>query len=179
MKEELLDIYNEDGNPTGEIKTYDYVHLHGLLHKTVHVWIVNSKGQILLQKRVKTMRAFPSHWDISASGHISSGETSVEAAQNETKGELGVTISYSSFIFLGMIKQPIRKHGDTFTDNEWNDIYVVHYDYSIPAIESLDGEIEGLRWVSPSELRGLIKGKGEKIVPHDEEYEMLLKYLKA
>ncbi|MFA6251103.1 MAG: NUDIX domain-containing protein [Candidatus Paceibacterota bacterium] len=177
---EYLDIYDEHGYPTGEVETYDYVHFHGLLHKTVHVWIINSAGQILLQKRVKTMKAFPSLYDISASGHISSGDTSRQAANGETKTEVGLDLPTSAFIFLGMIRQSIRKHdGGKFIDNEWNDIYVAFApdDYSIPPIESLDGEVEELRWISQSEFKEWIKENGEILVPHDEEYQMLLKYL--
>lgn len=177
-KEEFLDIYDENGELTGEVQTYDDVHLHGLLHKTIHVWVINSKREILLQKRVKTMRAFPSHWDISASGHISSGQTSLEAAKVESLEEAGINLPDSAFIFLRMVRQPIRIHNDTFTDNEWNDIYVAHCgDYSIPAIESLDGEVEELRWINQTNFKEWIKGNGEKLVPHEEEYQILLEYL--
>lgn len=176
---EFLDIYDEQGRPTGEVKTYDDVHLHGFLHKTVHVWLINSKGEILLQKRVATMRAFPSHWDISASGHISADQTIPQAAQEETKTEVGLKLPTSAFIFLGMVRQPIRKHGDKFTDNEWNDIYVAVApdSYSIPPIESLDGEVEDLRWISKDEFKEWINGNGEILVPHEEEYQILLEYL--
>ena len=56
MKEEKLDIFNQNGEKTGESETYEYAHLNGLLHRTVHVWLVNSQKQILLQKRSKNKR---------------------------------------------------------------------------------------------------------------------------
>lgn len=36
---------------------------------------------ILIQKREKNRVAYPGYWDISASGHVSAGESSLEAAQ--------------------------------------------------------------------------------------------------
>ena len=36
---ELLDIVDEKGNPTGEVKERALIHREGLLHRTSHVWI--------------------------------------------------------------------------------------------------------------------------------------------
>jgi len=42
--EEYLDILDEQGNVTGRSETYDSVHKLGLIHRTVHVWFLNSRG---------------------------------------------------------------------------------------------------------------------------------------
>jgi isopentenyldiphosphate isomerase len=81
-KIEYLDILDNNGNKTGETRSYDEVHEKGLIHRTVHVWILNSKKELLVQKRSKDRRAHPDYWDISAAGHISAGQTSLEAAQS-------------------------------------------------------------------------------------------------
>ena len=49
---EYLDILDENGNLTGEKKLRTEVHRDGDWHKAVHVWILNSKNQLLLQKTI-------------------------------------------------------------------------------------------------------------------------------
>ena len=172
--EERLDIFNQNRERTGESQTYKNVHLRGLLHKTVHVWIVNSKKQFLLQKRSKNKSAYPSYWDISAAGHIDSGETSLEAAKRETKEELGIDLPDSEFNLLDTIKQPIIKHSDIFIDNEFNDIYLIHRDINVSELKIQIDEVEEMRWVSKEEFEKWIRGEGEILVPHEEEYKILL-----
>ena len=52
---ELLDIVDEKGNPTGEVKERALIHREGLLHRTSHVWIARKNRKsgmdLLLQKR--------------------------------------------------------------------------------------------------------------------------------
>jgi isopentenyldiphosphate isomerase len=47
----LIDVLDENGNPTGDKKTKREIHEQGLWHISAHVWIYNSKGEILLQLR--------------------------------------------------------------------------------------------------------------------------------
>lgn len=44
-------------------------------------------------------------WDISVGGHISAGQTSLEAAKRETAEELGQILSDKAFTFLFTIRQ--------------------------------------------------------------------------
>src|SRR3954469_11119213 len=89
---EYLDILNKKGEKTGETQTYELAHKHGLVHRSVHVWVVNSRKQILVQKRSSNKQAYPNYWDISAAGHISAGQTSLEGAQMETQQEIGMSL---------------------------------------------------------------------------------------
>jgi len=43
---ELIDILDEQGNPTGQVKPQPDVHRDGDWHKTVHLWILNSSGKL-------------------------------------------------------------------------------------------------------------------------------------
>jgi isopentenyl-diphosphate delta-isomerase len=99
---ELLEIYTEDGKETGKSEDRDIVHKEGIWHKVIHIWIINSKGEVLIQKRSNnkdTKYLFlklkiiiliiksPGCWDVSVGGHISFGETSKEAALKELSEE--------------------------------------------------------------------------------------------
>ena len=54
MAKEILDIVDDNGQPTGEVIDRVTAHREGILHRTSHVWLVRMKDsrlQVLLQKR--------------------------------------------------------------------------------------------------------------------------------
>lgn len=175
---EYLDVLGDKGNKTGDSKSYDEVHEKGFIHRTVHVWILNSKGELLIQKRAKNRRAYPGHWDISTAGHISAGQTSLEAAQREVEEELGIKISESKFECLFSLESHSVLNSGTYVNNEFQDVYIVHTDLDPTSINlEKDGEVEQIRFVSIPEFKDIISGKSEPVVPHKEEYEKLLNYI--
>ena len=89
---EYIDIFDYNNNPTGEIKEKTQAHEDGNFHRTAHVWIMNDKKELLLQKRSATKKSHPNFWDISGAGHIRAGETVIEGAIRELKEELGVEV---------------------------------------------------------------------------------------
>lgn len=176
MTEEYLDILDEQGNKTGESRPYLEVHEKGLTHSAVHVWIINDKNEILIQKRQSDRRFYPSHWDISAAGHVSAGQTSVEAAIRETKEELGLDIQESDLIFLGRVYESFAT--SQFINKEFDDIYIVKRNMEISDITLADGEVEAVKFVTKNEFKDWVDSKGEKMVPH-EEYGKILEYLNS
>ncbi|MEX0314176.1 MAG: hydrolase, partial [Allomuricauda sp.] len=68
--DELVDILDDNGNPTGRTCLKSEAHRKGLFHPTIHVWFYTSEGQILFQKRADNKDTFPSLWDVSVAGHI-------------------------------------------------------------------------------------------------------------
>ncbi len=48
---EYIDIFDENNNPIGEIKEKTKAHDDGNFHRTAHIWIINDKNELLLQKR--------------------------------------------------------------------------------------------------------------------------------
>ena len=59
MADELIDIYDENNKPLGIQKMKSEAHRDGLWHRASHVWIYNSKGEILLQLRAKNKELWP------------------------------------------------------------------------------------------------------------------------
>lgn len=87
---EHLDVIDENDQviqvlPKSEI----YKHLHP--HRIVHILIFSDKGEMLLQKRSKTVRYKPLHWSTSVGGHVGTGQSYEEAALREYQEELGTT----------------------------------------------------------------------------------------
>ena len=174
---EYVDILDDKGNKTGQTKSFDEVHQAGLIHRTVHVWILNSKNELLIQKRERNRKAYPLYWDISASGHISAGQTSLEAAQRETKEELGLDVSESEFEYLFTLEEHIVLNDGTYINNEFQDVYLVKKDIDNSRIKLTDGEVEEVKFLTVGEFKKWVDGKGEPMVPHEKEYRQLMNYI--
>lgn len=56
IMEEYFDVLNEKGEYIGKTETRAKCHKEGLWHKAVVVFIINSKEQVLLQKRSANKR---------------------------------------------------------------------------------------------------------------------------
>ena len=71
--EEIFDIIDTQGNPTGETVTREKAHAEGIPHRTAHIWIIREKdgrAEVLLQKRPMNKDSFPGKFDTSSAGHI-------------------------------------------------------------------------------------------------------------
>jgi len=85
----MLDIINEHDEVIGN-DTRKNVHARHELHRGVHVFIVNSSNEILLQRRSMKKDYYPGFLDASVGAQVRSGETYEEAALRETREELGI-----------------------------------------------------------------------------------------
>jgi len=74
---ENIDVLDENGNVTMKRYPRSEVHRLGLWHRVAHVWIVNQKGELIVQKRTNTKESWPSLWDVSSAGHCDAGENSL------------------------------------------------------------------------------------------------------
>jgi isopentenyldiphosphate isomerase/intracellular septation protein A len=89
-KQELLSELNSEGKVIG-VMTRDQAHDGSKrMHPVIHVHILNSKGEVLLQKRNENKFIQPGKWDTAVGGHISHGENLETALKRETYEELGL-----------------------------------------------------------------------------------------
>ncbi|MBP6858215.1 MAG: NUDIX domain-containing protein [Candidatus Pacebacteria bacterium] len=176
--EEQIDILDKDGNKTGEVRSKKEVHLRGDWHRTVHVWFLNSKGQLLLQRRSKNKETSPGKWDISAAGHISADQSSIEAAQREVFEEIGVKIDISELIYIDtVISDKTAKQG-AHIDREFNDIYLVKRDLILSELKLQESEVDEVKYVDIKDFEQWVQNKRDDLCNHSEEYQKLLSFLK-
>jgi isopentenyl-diphosphate Delta-isomerase len=90
MPEEIFDVCDEHDTVIGQLPR-SAVHARKLLHRAVHVFVFNSRGELLLQLRSAEKDEHPLAYTSSASGHLGAGETYDEAAPRELEEELGLT----------------------------------------------------------------------------------------
>ena len=69
MAEEIFDIVDENGIPTGETIISAKAHEDGIRHRTAHIWVVrdnNGEAEVHLQKRALNKDLFPCVYDTSS-----------------------------------------------------------------------------------------------------------------
>lgn len=66
------------------------IHRLGLMHRSVHILVFNSREEFFIQKRSMTKDSNPGLWDSSAAGHVDSGEDYLCCARRELDEELGI-----------------------------------------------------------------------------------------
>ncbi len=89
VSEEIFDVVDEQDRVVGQALR-SVVHARKLLHRAVHIFVFNSRGELLLQKRSSLKDEYPLCYTSSASGHLSAGETYETAAPRELEEELGL-----------------------------------------------------------------------------------------
>ena len=174
--EEYFDVLDENGNKTGKTKLRSLVHRDGDWHKAVHIWIVNDKNEVLLQKRSPNKDSHPNMWDISSAGHLSAGDDSISGAIREIKEELGVDISANQLQLIGTRKK-IGNYTSTFINSEFNDVYLLRLSLDLSCITLQEEEVSEVKYVPLKEFRNMIKNKDKTLLMHIDEFEMLFKAL--
>ena len=86
---ELLDLYTEDRVRTGKTMVRGTVVPEGLCRLVVHVCIFDSQGRMLIQQRQPFKSGWSNYWDMSVGGCAVAGDTSIAAAERETREEIG------------------------------------------------------------------------------------------
>lgn len=172
---EYLDVLDKNGNKTGMIKTKKEVYENGYYHKTVHVWIINSKNEILVQKRHPKKETFPNLWAISVAGHVRSGESSIDAVKRELKEELGQFIKDEEIEYLFTLNrnQPYKEHLLHVID----DVFLVKIDLDVENTKLQFSELTDIKYVYYEYLEQIFKNNDPEYVPYTIEHEKLFQIL--
>jgi 8-oxo-dGTP diphosphatase len=179
---EMIDVVDENGVPSGRAKPRSSIHRDGDWHRTVHVWLANGRGEVLFQKRSSAKESFPGVWDVSAAGHIESGETSAAAAIKELREELGIDVRPGDLRLLFSVKSALTHGSGSFIDNEISDVYVVWLDIDKNDFHLQASEVSDVRFVEVARLARLAQGaetRDTAFAPHEREYRRLYDYFCA
>jgi isopentenyldiphosphate isomerase len=106
--DELLTWVTEDDEILGPIPRS---RVHGnpaLIHRSVHVLVINPEGQLLLQKRSPHKDVQPGKWDTSVGGHVGYGQSYEDAARREAEEEIGIKIEDMVFLYPSRIRNSIE-----------------------------------------------------------------------
>ena len=96
---EIVDIVDRQGRVVGREPRASVHGNPALLHPVVHVHVLNSKNELLLQKRAACKLVQPDKWDTAVGGHVVSGESVAGALEAEVGEELGIDLINPVLLF--------------------------------------------------------------------------------
>ena len=79
----LIDVLSDAGLRTGEVLPRAEIHRLGKKHRAVHLYLFNSKNELLLQRRSLTVDHAPGFFGISVTAHLDAGEFSSATVKHE------------------------------------------------------------------------------------------------
>lgn len=174
---EYLDILDKNGNKTGESKPRKEVHSNGYWHKGVHIWIINSKKELLVQRRSANKDVYPNKLYISVAGHPVSGEEEIESIKREFHEEIGVELDISKLEYLFTFSQEVIENEGKFLDNQFYDVYLIEMDLDISKLKLQEDEVSEVKNIYYKKFEEMINDNNKDIVNHPEEWKQLFKIL--
>lgn len=116
-------LVDENDVPTGTMEKME-VHEKALLHRAFSIFIFNSKGEMLLQKRAAKKYHSPLLWTNTCCSHPAPGEDIIYAAAKRLKEEMGFTTQLEK-AFEFIYKAPFD---NGLTEYEYDHVFTGVYD---------------------------------------------------
>jgi len=149
MIQEQVILVDENDRETGVMEKMD-AHRKAILHRAVSVFIVNSKGEWLLQQRALGKYHSNGLWTNTCCSHPRPGESSLETAKRRLGEEMGMRAELSK-IFHFIYKEPLD---DELTEYELDHVFIGVSDKE-PNINT--NEVLNWKYITYDELKRDIK----------------------
>ena len=172
---EMFDVLTEDGELTGEVVTREQAHKCGAWHRAVLIFLVNSKNQILMQKRSAAKKLWPGCWDGTGGGHVNSGEIGLFGVIRELREELGIEVKPSDVRYIGGYRS--CQHNEKMHNRHFNEFFVAHKDVDIKDIRLQDEEVEEVKWISFEKFKEWTKSRSSDLTEKWQAFDALVRYL--
>ncbi|MGB0881965.1 MAG: isopentenyl-diphosphate Delta-isomerase [Vicingaceae bacterium] len=143
LKEEVVLVDSND-NELGTMEKME-AHKKGVLHRAFSVFIFNSKGEVLLQKRAKSKYHCGGLWSNTCCSHPRKNESLSAATTRRLNEEMGMKaelLHSFSFIYRAELD-------DNLIEHELDHVFI-GYSNDIPFYNT--DEVEGYCYLSPEEL---------------------------
>lgn len=162
---EIWDIYDNCFNKTGRTHIRGEKLSNGDNHLVVHIYPVNSKGEILIQKRLDTVEWMPGYW-AATGGSAVSGEDAWSACFRELQEEMGIEAQLENSEYCFMVK----RHDNFCT------VWVIKSDITLEELQLQQTEVADAIWATPEEIRRMIE---EGIFINYNYIDYLFDYIKG
>lgn len=173
MSNELLDLYSETNEPLGVNKLRSEIHRDGDWHRTVHIYVMNDKGEHLVHLRSPQKDGSPNCWDLRFGGHLASGQTYEEAAVRELEEEIGLQAKISDFI-----PGTIYSHDDVW-NREHSQVYYYIYNGDVSNLSFNDNEVVKAEWMSYDDIMASMEVKERRWVSRPPAFQKIVEEYKS
>ena len=154
--DELLDVLDVRGRPTGEVVWKSEAHRRGLFHRCFHCWVASEDAggpYLLVQRRAAAKDTWPGCLDVTAAGHLQSGEESMRGGLRELEEEVGLRVEPRRLVPLGTrrIEQEIPQG----CDREFHDVFLLLDETPPRELRLQEGEVEAVLRVGLGDVERL------------------------
>ena len=157
-EEEPLILVDQSARVIGHLSKGECHDGDGVLHRAFSLFIFNSKGELLLQRRSAEKRLWPMFWSNSCCSHPRRGESMDIATRRRLDQELGMAADFHH-LFTFQYK---ARYLDLGSEHEICWVYVGLCD-DPPRPNST--EISEVRWITPDELDREFQEQPETFTP--------------
>lgn len=112
MEKEKVILVNENDEPIGLMDKME-AHEKALLHRAFSIFIMNDKGETMLQQRALGKYHSPGLWTNTCCSHQREGETNIMAGRRRLKEEMGFEVPLEelfSFIYKASFENGLTEH---------------------------------------------------------------------
>jgi isopentenyldiphosphate isomerase len=143
---DMYEVLDESGHRTGKLLELKTIHEQELWHEVTNVWVMNTKGELLMQLRGHDMELSPNVWDVTIGTHLKPGEEPVLAGVRALITELGIEIASEEFkhLFNILSANPMP---NGMTHKVLGHVYMVQKDVDIASLQTDSAKIAQLAWV--------------------------------
>ena len=160
MKEERVILVDKLDNQIGTMPKME-AHQKAILHRAFSVFILNERGELMLQQRAHDKYHSPSLWTNTCCSHQREGEGNVEAGKRRLEEEMGFTTDLTE-LFHFIYQAPFE---NGLTEHELDHVMLGYYQGS-PKINKL--EVADWKWMN-------IQNISESIKINPQEYTVWFK----
>lgn len=172
--EEYFDVLNENGEFTDKRATREECHEKGYWHRAIYGFIFNKNGDVLLQKRSANKKLWPNLWDITAGGHVLTGEFGMQALIREVKEELNIDVTDNEIKYLvGSTSSTIK---GKIINNHFNECYIITKNVDISKIKLQEEEVSDIKWFTKEDILKRIDNNYDGITDKTGPWNFLKKY---
>ena len=143
---ETWDIYNIHGESLNRTVTRGTPLGRGEYHLVVQVWVKNSCGEVLIQKRAAHKKTFPGIWATTA-GAVLAGEDARTGAVRELNEELGISASPHE---LQLILESIQ-------DDSISTAWLLERDVTRAELTLQSEEVSATQWATQATIKRMIQ----------------------
>ncbi|MGB1114336.1 MAG: isopentenyl-diphosphate Delta-isomerase, partial [Flavobacteriaceae bacterium] len=153
MKEEKVILVDTADTPLGMMPKME-AHEKAVLHRAFSVFILNHKGELMLQQRALHKYHSPGLWTNTCCSHQRLGETNIEAGKRRLYEEMGFSVPLQE-LFSFIYKAPFD---NGLTEHELDHVMVGYFEAE-PTINP--EEVAAWKWISLEELEQDLSRKPE------------------